>query len=260
MTPLRTNENMIRDGVLTHPFPAELSDMMIRHMRRYIAKATGVAVSDKADCAELTAAVSTLSDEAFIQKFSKPLRMFPDAIGGAVCRWVEDFGELLGGTRSGINYISKLEQNGNPALTSTSFDVFWRCVRPGKPDIGQPHADFQFWELNRGTLLDPPSPFDYDERWKIWLPLMGCDPANSLEVIAGSHREEIPVERIQTTFGPRPSIRADWIAANQHRFFCPLPKFEHCCVLFHDRTVHRGAPNNASGLRLSGELTILLKL
>jgi hypothetical protein len=180
MIPLRADENMVRDGFVTMPFPVSLSDMMVGHIRRYIADATGIATGDGANCAELTAAVSTLADDVFIQRIKKPFRMFPDAIGGALYRWVEGLSGLLGGSRSGINYVSDRERDINPALTPTSFDVFWRCVRPNKPDVGRLHSDFQYWELFRGTPIDPPSPFDYDERWKIWLPLMGCDRTNSL--------------------------------------------------------------------------------
>jgi len=260
MIPIRTSDAMVRDGFVTVPVPAELCGQMLGHIRGYIAEATGIRVTDNAGPEELTRAIMTLSDETFVDKFKKPLRMFPDGVGGSASAWIESLSRTLGGSRTSINYVSPLEREGNSALKPTSFDVFYRCVRPGKPDVGQPHADFQFWELARGTALDPPSPFDYDERWKIWLPLMGCDRSNSLEVAPGSHTEDVPIETIQTRFGLKPSIRQEWRDANERRFVCPLPKFEHYCVLFHDKLVHRGPANHTQNLRLSGELTILLKL
>lgn len=259
MISIRASEAMVRDGFVTVPFPATLSAEMLGHIRQYVAHATGLPIGDDAGPDELTRAIMTLSDADFVDRFRKPLRMFPDDIGAGIYEWVESLAPSLGGSRAGINYVSPLECEGNPALKATSFDVFWRCVRPGKPDVGQPHADFQFWELARGTSLDPPSPFDYDERWKIWLPLMGCDSSNSLQVAAGSHAEDVPVETIETPFGQKPSIRQEWRDTNDRRFFCPLPRFENHCVLFHDKLVHRGPANNTSRLRLSGELTILLK-
>ena len=260
MTSVRTSEAMTRDGFMIIPFPCELSELMLVQAREHIRQSTGVTMADDADVEEFTRAMLTLSDEAFVKKFKKPFRIFPDRIGGRVLDWVAGMAEFLGGRRAGINYISAAEQRDNPALMETSYDVFWRCVRPGKPDVGQPHADFQFWEINRGTPLDPKSAFDYDERWKIWLPLLGCDRTNSLEVLPGSHCEEVPTLSIETQYGNKPAIHLEWLAANDSRFVCPLLKFEHCCVLFHDKLVHRGPANRTANLRVSGELTILLEL
>jgi hypothetical protein len=257
MIPIRNSDSMKRDGFIVMSLPPALTAAMAGHIGAHISGATGVA-ADGIDA--LTHAVGTLTDDQFVATFAKPRRMFPHDIGSGVNQWVESLAGHLGGARTGINYISKAEQEANPSLTPTSFDVFWRCVRSGKPDVGRAHADYQFWEINRGTPLDPPSAFDYDERWKIWLPLMGCDGTNSLEVIPGSHAEDVTFETVQTKYGTKPSISDAWVSANENRFICPLSRFENCCVLFHDKLVHRG-PGNASGhLRISAELTILLKL
>jgi len=260
MTPVRTSETMMRDGFMIIPFPAELSGLMLGQAREYIGQATGVPVAKEAGVEELTKAALKPSDDAFVQKFKKPMRILPDRIGSQVLKWVEGLAAFLGGNRAGVNYISEAEQKENPTLNTTSYDIFWRCVRPGKPDVGQPHADFQFWEINRGTPLDPKSAFEYDERWKIWLPLIGCDNTNSLEVLPGSHMEEVPMLSIETKYGTKPSIKAEWLAANEKRFVCPLTKFSDCAVLFHDKLIHRGPANQTAHLRVSGELTILLKL
>lgn len=260
MKPIRTSEAMSRDGFVVVPFPAELSAQMTAHIRRFVGAATGKSIGNNAGLDELTQALATLSDDAFIDKFRKPMRMFPDDIAQGIYAWAEQTGRDLGGARAGINYVSALERDGNPALTAKSFDTFWRCVRPGKPDVGRPHADFQFWELARGTALDAPSPFPYDERWKVWLPLMGCERGNSLEVAPGTHVEDIPIETVETKFGLKPSIPEQWCDTNANRFICPLAKFEHCGVLFHDKLVHRGPANNTPHVRISGEMTILLKL
>ena len=72
--------------------------------------------------------------------------------------------------------------------------------------------------------------------------------------------EDIPIETVETKFGLKPSIPEQWCDANANRFLCPLAKFEHCGVLFHDKLVHRGPANNTPHVRISGEMTILLKL
>ena len=260
MTPVRTNEMMMRDGFMIIPFPTDLSELMQGQARDYIGQATGVSLTKDAGAEELTRAVLKPSDDVFVQKFKKPLRILPDPIAGRALKWVEGLAEFLGGRRAGIDYVSEAERQENPALNATTYDVYWRCVRPGKPDVGQPHADFQFWELHRGTPLEQKGAFDYDERWKIWLPLIGCDKTNSLEVLPGSHTEDVPMLSIETKYGTKPSIKAEWLAANEKRFVCPLTKFSNCAVLFHDKLIHRGPANQTAHLRVSAELTILLEL
>src|SRR6266404_2507483 len=117
MTPVRTNEMMMRDGFMIIPFPTDLS------------------LTKDAGAEELTRAVLKPSDDVFVQKFKKPLRILPDPIAGRALKWVEGLAEFLGGRRAGIDYVSEAERQENPALNATTYDVYWRCVRPGKPDV-----------------------------------------------------------------------------------------------------------------------------
>lgn len=145
-------------------------------------------------------------------------------------------------------------------LRADSYDIFWRCVRKDKQDVGAAHSDYQFWEIAKGTSAEVGCPFDYDERWKIWIPLIGCDETNSLQVVPGSHLQVVPTDRILTKNGYKPKIQQPWLDEHEKMFLCPLTHFEGNCVLFHDKLVHRGPVNTTSKFRLSGELTILLKL
>src|SRR5437762_11285177 len=146
MTSVRTSEAMTRDGFMIITFPCELAELMLAQAREHIRQSTGVAVADDADVEELIRAVLTLPDEAFVKKFKKPFRIFPDPIGGRVLDWVAGMTEFLGGRRAGINYISAAEQRETPALMETSYDLFWRCVCAAKPDFAPPHADLQVRE------------------------------------------------------------------------------------------------------------------
>jgi len=251
------SQEMLANGCSIIPFPSHLAKAMKAHICRFV----GIKAGEKAEDLELlemlTEKVSFCSDEEYVQKFSKAMRMFPDSVALLAVKWVSSLATLLDGKQAGINYVSKKERSINPVLREDSYDVFWRCVRPKKPDVGLPHCDYQFWEIVKGTDEDVGVPFDYDERWKIWIPLMGCNSTNSLEVVLGSHREEVPIERVLTRNGYKPMIQEKWL--EKKSFITPFVNFQDCCVLFHDKLVHQGPANHSSLLRISGELTILLK-
>lgn len=254
---IRTSEEMNRDGFLIFPFPAELAAAMKSHISNFMGIQT---VNSFELINKLTEKALLYGDTEFVQKFAKPFRMFPKSVADLASEWVSSLATQLGGQRAGINYVSLGEREKNSNLQKDSYDVFWRCVRPGKPDVGAAHCDYQFWEIAKGTKDDVECPFDYDERWKIWVPLVGCDPSNSLQVVPGSHAQDVPIDRVLTKNGYKPVIQPHWLEKYETAFRCPLTTFTNQCVLFHDKLVHRGPPNNTSNLRLSGEMTILLKL
>jgi len=236
------------------PFPKHLTDTMILWIKSFIATSTGGAHAD------LEEQLQVLSDALFVEKFHKAFRIFPSHVADEIAVWVESLAHFLGGKQAGMNYVSLAERMKNSGLTEKSWDTFWRCVRPNKPDVGSAHCDYQFWEIAKGTVDEPSTPFSYDERWKIWIPLLGCNPLTSLQVIPGSHVEEIPIDNIATKYGIKPTIDPEWLLKNEGRFICPLEQFSGCAVLFHDKLVHRGPPNPSQQLRISGELTIILAL
>ncbi|MDR3623849.1 MAG: phytanoyl-CoA dioxygenase family protein [Chlamydiales bacterium] len=256
---IKENEEMQRNGFMIIPFPDELSTSMVSHIKSFVQGS----VHDKEEVMDhetsLTDLVTMLSDEEFVKRYSKPQRMFPEQVTKKAIAWVEGLASFLGGSRAGVNFVSEDEYTQNAKLNRYSYDVFWRCVRPRKADIGAPHCDYQFWELAKGTKAEPIVPFEYKERWKIWVPLLGCNSQNSLHVIPGSHLEDVPIDYISTKNGIKPDIQEEWLKQNSYKFVCPLDKFQDCCILFHDKLVHKGTPNHGQELRISGELTILLQ-
>lgn len=257
----RTSEEMKKNGFIILPFPKILSSTMKTHIAEFMEVSLSSFKNEEELHKKLTEKSLSYSDVEFTEIFAKPFRMFSDAIAYQVLDWVNRLTHQFGGKQAGINYVCLNERKKNLALREHSYDVFWRCVRPGKPDVGAAHCDYQFWEIVKGTSDDVECPFDYNERWKIWLPLLGCDLTNSLQVVPGSHSQEIPTDRIMTKNGYKPVIKSHWLEQHETKFICPLTSFGgDTCVLFHDKLVHRGPPNQTSGLRLSGEFTILLKL
>ena len=251
---------MARDGFILFPFPFDLAKAMKEHIFAFLGISSAGTMSEKEILKRATEKSLTYSDEEFTQKFAKPFRMFPDSVARIALNWVESLREPFGGKKIGVNYVCAEERAKNSQLREDSFDLFWRCVRPGKPDVGAAHCDYQFWEIAKGTPQEVGSSFNYDERWKIWVPLLGCDGTNSLQVVSGSHSMDVPTDRVLTKNGYKPVIQPHWLEKYEKSFHCPLTSFGSHCVLFHDKLVHRGPPNNSSNLRLSGEMTILLKL
>ena len=204
----------------------------------------------------LTDKVMAYDDSTFVTKFNKGFRILPRSIATLAIDWASQLGEILG-ARIGINYLTRIDLEGNSHLTADMFDVFWRCVRPDKPDVGHAHSDYQFWELDKAHGNEAPVPFPYDERLKIWIPLLGCNAENSLQVIPFSHLDNIPMEQVESIRGYKPKIKDSWLEGKV--FETPLTTFEQCALLFHDKLVHRAPVNPSRALRISGEFTILLK-
>ena len=200
-----------------------------------------------------------LSDAEFIETFKKTNRFFSLEAAKRVNEFVATIAPALGGVKSRISLVSPKEVSQNPELSMTTSDLFWRCVRPNKNDVGSPHADFQFWEIARGTDQEAFPSLRYDQRWKIWIPLMGCTSKNSLRVLPGSHRDNIPFKYLSTVNGVKPIIDLEFLDKHSDKFICPIPELHSTCILFHDRLVHMGPANVHDELRVSVEFTVLLQ-
>jgi len=172
---------------------------------------------------------------------------------------------LIGASKLRVTTISSFEYSNRLCLASDSPDFFFRIIRQNQPrDVGLPHFDKQGWDLAQGTHAEPGTSY-YKKRWKIWIPIAGCDEHNSLRFITGSHLEDVPVAMdlsylTQTALATgacgTPCISPTWVAANRDRF----QVFAHqagTCNLFHDKVVHMGPVNSSTPLRLSAEFTIV---
>jgi hypothetical protein len=211
------------------------------------------------DLEGLTNFVMGLGDEEFVTVFDKANRFFDIKTSQEINNYVKGMSSFFDADMAGINFISPDEVKKNPNLSNKTLDIFFRCIRPGKPDVGQPHSDYQFWEMAKGTSAEPGLPFAYDERWKIWIPLMGCNAENSLKVLPGSHNLNIPFTYVSTRSGLKPAIDLDWLESHEAEFITPDFSAKNSCILFNDKLIHFGPENCANKLRISSELTVLLK-
>jgi len=254
---LRDSKQLQEEGFLVIPFPANLTQLMMSHVTNYVEKMT------PAKFVSLTKQIGAFQNEEFRRVFDKSQRQFPDKVGFAALKWVQEtMASQLGGKRATINYPWDHRQATTEILSPAStYDIYWRAVRPHQPDVGPAHADSQFWKIFEELYGEICCEIPYDERWKIWFPLYGCDERNSLQLLPGSHIAKVPFLTQKMPDGVvKPDIDSGWLREKESEFICPLDTFENVAILFHDNLIHRGVMNTSSEVRISGEFTILLEL
>jgi ectoine hydroxylase-related dioxygenase (phytanoyl-CoA dioxygenase family) len=231
---------------------------MLQHIDQHIRELAGKSVKGS-----LEEIVGAIDDDKWSKKMHRAFRMFPDALAKKIYDWADQNVRVeLGKNRCVVNAVSAEEFKMNPKLGKSSLVVYWRCVRPGKPDAGRPHRDATFWvvELNQGYDPQIPFPFDYvKDCLKIWIPLQGCVPTTTLQIIPKSHRMDIGTTIQETDYGVRPSIEESWLKAHEKEFMSPLELSQGSCIIFDMDLVHKGPAHNNDQLRISAELTLIFQ-
>lgn len=260
---LKIREELNDIGFIVIPFPKPIKESMINHIKKYLYEVTEKPSNfnkmKNLDSYETSSAdILTMSDNDYIKNFSKPFRMYPDNVSQLILDWIKvEIRKILGVTKVDSNYVSPAERKINKKLNATTYDIFWRSVRRNKNDVGPAHCDYQFWDIAKDTDDEVPVPFSYRERWKLWVPLLGCVKENILQVIPYSHKEDIPMQVIETAFGKRPLLEPKWYEKNKDRLIVPIRNVDEDCIIFHDRLVHSAPKNQTSNLRISSEFTML---
>jgi hypothetical protein len=257
-------KNQLEDqGFTTHIFPQELRALMLLHIDRHIRGIAPSPSKPKPHGDSLENIVESISDEVWSQKMSRAFRIFPKEIAEKIHQWANDsLCKELGRKRSSVNVVYPQEAETNPKLTPDSLAIYWRCVRPGKPDAGRPHRDANFWDLEFKEGYDPKIPFSFNylkDCIKIWIPLKGCIPTTTLQVIPYSHKMEIPTLVEHTEYGRRPSISKEWLDAHEKNFCSPPELSKGSSILFDMNLVHRGPAHTNSELRISAELNFIVQ-
>ena len=164
-------------------------------------------------------------------------------------------------TKARFHSIREVDKIVNPNLKITDKSIYYRIVRSGHiNDIGFAHRDFDFWQIDKqAKKLQNKG----EQRLKFWLPVLGVDPETSLQFLMGSHKEEVPIEYVETKQGLRPRINENYLnyhQNNQVNVNLPCKPFY---FLFHDKIVHyagfKEKENCTHPLRISVEGTILIK-
>ena len=150
---------------------------------------------------DLTSKINNLSDEDFSKISKKTNRFLSKEICLNIEKWIKESKELkniLNYKEIRISNISPYENNERGDLDSNHLDIFFRLVRQNKNDIGPPHYDELFWGQVKNTKAEV-RVSHHEERWKIWIPLEGVNEKNSLELVKGSHLENVPWHMTNTS-------------------------------------------------------------
>ncbi len=254
----KLQNDLSEKGYTTFPFPDHLRHLMLSHIEQFIRQLGAPKEQESLDNV-----VSSISDQIWSQKMTRAFRIFPKEISKQIHSWAhQNFCENLGAVDSSINAVYPQEAVTNSALTPEDIAIYWRCVRPEKPDAGRPHRDASFWELEFGEGYDPKIPFRFNHLTdciKIWIPLKGCIPTTTLQVVPFSHREHIETIVESTEYGRRPNISPDWLQARENDFMSPPELSQGSCILFDMNLVHCGPKHENDELRISAELNFILK-
>lgn len=178
------------------PFHEDLRSKLIDYIDGYIRRlAASYPGAKQADSKSLKELALDIPDSEWSEKMTRAHRIFPKTISEHIHQWAfENVGKPMGRSRSAVNVVYPAEVKTNPSLDYTDLAIYWRCVRPGKPDAGRAHRDSGFWELEHKNGFDPKIPFPYHyikDSIKIWMPLTGCTPKTTLQIIPCSHVMEI---------------------------------------------------------------------
>lgn len=258
-------QNQLKEqGYTTRLFPSDLRILMLEHIERYIRSvATPFLAHPNPDSLSLEEAAAAVPDATWGNLMTRAFRIFPMTIAKKLSEWADRaFRNELGVRRTAINVVYPQEVKTNSALSENNIAVYWRCVRPGKPDAGRAHRDASFWDLEFKEGYDPKVPFSFQyltDIIKIWIPLKGCVPTSTLQIIPKSHRMEIPTTVEETEYGRRPGISSEWLRNNEKAFMSPIELSQGSCILFDMNLVHRGPVHHNPTLRISAELNFIVE-
>lgn len=157
-----------------------------------------------------------------------------------------------------LHFFSKLEEIFPLFRISDEDNIghpnfVWRLVRPNASgsDIGPPHRDLWFWELN-DTFPVPDYPY---HRLKVWMPLETESARTGFAVEEASHlRRDIKYDSQSLDGIIKPRIKQDTKLNLKLLDIKPGQ-----AVIFHDSLIHAGYSNGASQSRLSIEYTLFIK-
>jgi ectoine hydroxylase-related dioxygenase (phytanoyl-CoA dioxygenase family) len=249
------------EGFTTKPFPQDLTNEMLSHIHSRIEELSAPYSKSKTD--SLKQLAMSIPDDVWAQKMHRGYRMFPKALANKIYQWADQsIRKPFGRTRSVINCVTPFEVSINPELSEDSMIIYWRCVRPGKPDAGRPHRDATFWVLELEEGYDPKVPFAFDylkDCIKVWIPLLGCTPKTTLQIIPRSHQAEIPIAIDDTEYGRRPTIADSWLKEHEKDFMSPKVLSQGSCIIFDMNLVHRGPTHQETELRISAEFPFIIQ-
>lgn len=245
------------EGYAIVPFPNLISAELKNYVLEFLSKLKFVNCPPPTNLSTITAEISQLDDARVYTSMQHAFRYFPPQFANSVVDWItENFSDVFDAEQIGTHPISPVHVRLNPQLEPHFPSFYFRFVRPNKDDVAHAHADKHYWELSEANEHATFPSFNHTDRWKLWIPLLGCHSDNMLQVVPGSHRHEVPFDLDFIAGETKPSIQSSWLDANSDRFMCPLTQTHETALFMHDTLVHRGPPNTGPLARVSAELTV----
>ena len=232
--------------------PAKLKNYVLE----FLSKLKCVNCPLSANFSTITPEISRVDDARAYHSMQHAFRYFPRQFANSVVDWItENFIDVFDAEQIGTHPIKPVHVRRNPKLGAHFPSFYFRFVRPIKGDIAHAHVDKHHWELTEANEHATFPSFSYTDRWKLWIPLIGCHLDNMLQVVPGSHRNEVPFDLDFIAGETKPSIQSSWLDANRHRFIYPLRQTQETALFMHDTLLHRGTPNPGPLKNVSTELT-----
>ena len=246
-----------KEGCAVIPFPQKIRHEMAEYVRERLSQTYPPSTTTRSIDERITETLCSIPDAPYSKSFLKPFRVFPNSFAENILSWFnQEMVSILGWKKAWSHSIRPSELRPDLGAHRNSYDCYWRCVRPFKNDTGYVHSDLHFWKLDESQNN---LPFECKEgtRWKMWIPILGCTPQNSLQWIPGTHHENIPYEFTDTVNGKRPTISESWIQARTPEFFTPVNGSDCNAMFFHDGIAHRAMMNEGTIIRVSAEITLI---
>ena len=245
------------EGYAIVPFPKTITVQLQQYILKFISKLNLVNFQSSTNFSTINSDILRMDDARFYGSMHHAFRYFPSQLAKSVINWViANLDDIFNASQIGTHQISPVHLQLNPKLGAQSHSFYFRFVRPNKDDIAYAHVDKHYWELSQGNEHATFPNFSYTERWKLWIPFLGCHSQNMLQVVPASHESEVPFDLKFIAGEIKPSIQSSWLAANSKNFVCPLKQNQETALLMHDALVHRGPRNPGPLSRVSAELTI----
>lgn len=248
------------EGFSTKHFSDSLRDEMLGVIEDYIREVGMPYVTD--DISSVKDIAMSVPDDVWAEKMTRAFRIFPKEIASKIHAWADhNIRKEFGRDQSAVNVVYPAEVETNSNLSEKNLAIYWRCVRPGKPDAGRPHRDASFWNLEFAEGYNPEIPFSFNylkDCVKIWIPLKGCTPQTTLQLVPRSHAMNVPTTVEATEYGRRPNIDEEWLKEHKDDFISPLELSKGSCIIFDMNLVHRGPTHNNTELRISAELNFIM--
>jgi len=251
-----------KQGFAVIPFPVKLLDAMRQHIVVHLSKVLGREVGMWESIEELSVACANLKREAFEANIgNQAFRIYPAEVSRLIREELKpQLCHLFEVDEIDLLKALPKHYEDNPSIGRDAYFCYWRFISPGQKEATPAHADSHFNQIHEDDdeLLE--SSIGVEKMWKLWIPLFNCTPQNSLQVVPGTHHEDIPWSKVLVNGVHKPQIDGDWLEQREKEFICPIGNANNEALLFSEDLVHRGPANKGMLPRISSDFEVVLSV